>query len=233
MTAALERPPASATSGALGADAIGRPLQILLVGVGGQGVLTAAQVLTAAVHRAGMDVVSGQLHGMSQRGGSVECSVRIGPVRGSFILGPADIIVAFEPLEGLRSEDRIGPASSVLLSLALIVPTAFAGEAMAYPAPADIEAALASRGAHVFPVDAQTLAKEAGAERTMNVVMLGALAGLGRLPFAADVLLEEILSRCPPAFAAANRRAFEAGRKLIRPLESPTIDSPMTPHRTE
>ena len=80
-----------------------RPMQLLVVGVGGQGVLTAAQVLARAAHSVGHPVAVGQLHGMSQRGGSVECTVRLGDVHTSYLVGDtADVVLGFEPLETLR-----------------------------------------------------------------------------------------------------------------------------------
>jgi len=189
-----------------------RPMQLLVVGVGGQGVLTAAQVLARAAHSAGHPVAVGQLHGMSQRGGSVECTVRLGDVHTSYLVGDtADVVLGFEPLETLRASPNIGPHTLVVTSTARIIPqTVTLGDA-SYPALEEIEQQLRARAARVVTVDGPGLAREAGASRSLNAVLLGALAGLAVLPFDENAIFAALVERCSEAFLAANRRAFELG----------------------
>jgi indolepyruvate ferredoxin oxidoreductase beta subunit len=189
---------------------------VLLVGVGGQGVLTAAKVLGDACHRAGLPVVVGQLHGMSQRGGSVECSVQVGRGSSSFLLGPADVVVAFEPLEARRALGRVGPDTTVLVSPGTIVPHGVTRSGQGYPDLDDTLREIEARGGEVIVVDGPGLARLAGDERTLNVLMLGALAGLAALPLGPDALFDAVADRCPPRTISANRRAFELGLTSIR-----------------
>lgn len=185
--------------------------KLLLVGVGGQGVLTAARVLGDAAYAAGAGAVVGQLHGMSQRGGSVECSVLFGPGDSSFLVGDADVVLAFEPLEAARALPRVGPETVVIVNRGTIVPyqLTFLGEG--YPSVDGIIASLRNRAEVVYDVDGPTLVRDVGVGRTLNVVMLGALAGLGILPFAPDALLGQLTAHLPSRFVDANRRAFELG----------------------
>lgn len=190
-----------------------RGMQLLVVGVGGQGVLTAAQVLANAAYAADQPVAVGQLHGMSQRGGSVECSVRFGDVQTSYIVGDTvDVLLGFEPLETLRASARIGPGTLVVTSTASIVPQTVTLGAADYPPLVEIERQLRQRARRVVTVDGPGLADRAGAHRSLNAVLLGALAGLGVLPVLPEAVLEALERRCSSAYLAANRRAFELGR---------------------
>ncbi len=193
-------------------------MQLLVVGVGGQGVLTAAQVLANAAHSANQPIAVGQLHGMSQRGGSVECSVRLGDVQTSYIVGDTvDVLLGFEPLETLRAAAKVGPQTLVVASTASIVPQTVNLGAADYPALVDIERQLRERARRVVMVDGPALAERAGAHRSLNAVMLGALAGLGLLPFPPQAVLRALERRCSSAYLAANCRAFELGLACTSP----------------
>ena len=154
-----------------------RRLQILLVGVGGQGVLTASKVLGEAAHLAGLHAMVGQLHGMSQRGGSVECSVLIGPGESSFIIGPVDAVVAFEPLEALRALPHMARTTRVLMNQGTIAPPSSGVPGMEVPGPKDVAAQLRNVSENVTEVDGPLLLEELSERRTLNMIMLGALAG--------------------------------------------------------
>ena len=185
--------------------------KLLLVGVGGQGVLTAARVLGDAAYAAGVGAVVGQLHGMSQRGGSVECSVLFGSGDSSFLVGDADVLLAFEPLEAARALPHVGPETVVIVNRGTIVPFQLTFRGEGYPSVDGIFETLRARGAVVYGVDGPGLVAQIGVGRTLNVVMLGALAGLGILPFGPDALLEQLTAHLPARFVSANRRAFELG----------------------
>lgn len=191
--------------------------RLLLCGVGGQGVLTAAQVLGAAAQAAGLHVVVGQLHGMSQRGGSIECTVKVGPGESSVIGdGEADVVLAFEPLEALRALPRMGRQTRVLVSLGTIVPFELVRTGGTYPPVEDILGQLRAVAGEVAPLDAVAIVGKTGADRTLNVVMLGAAAGLGMLPTSEEQVLAAVLERTAPGFREANRAAFELGRQAVR-----------------
>lgn len=191
-------------------------MKILVVGVGGQGALTAARFLGEACLASGLEVMVGQLHGMSQRGGSVECSVLVGPGKSTFIgEGEADLLVALEPLEALRALPRLRAESSVLVNLGIIVPFSLAMTGAPYPPVSEILASLRAVTPRVFEVDGPTLVKQVGVGRTLNVVLLGALAGLGVLPFGPDTLWQAVARHSPSRFLEANRRTFALGMEAV------------------
>ena len=187
---------------------------VLLVGVGGQGVLTAAEILSLAAHHAGLPVGAGQLHGMSQRGGSVECLVRLGTSESAFAIGRApDVVLGFERLETLRALPRLGPTTRVLFSDGAIVPFAMVQRREAYPSVEEILSRLRAVAPATQALDGRALAGQTGASRTLNVLLLGALSGLELLPLSSETLFAAVAERCPARFLEANRQAFELGRR--------------------
>ena len=189
----------------------------LLVGVGGQGVLTAAQILGDAAHEANLDVTVGQLHGMSQRGGSVACTVLIGPGSSSFILDRADVVLAFEPLEAMRALPSIGKSTHVVMNTGVILPPAVLVDAAEYPDQGEIIAHLEKAAGALTLVDGPALVGEVGEARTLNTILLGALAGLGLLPFRR----RDLGTNCRRAAAKPVPRAQSTGiRARTRGLRS-------------
>jgi indolepyruvate ferredoxin oxidoreductase beta subunit len=186
--------------------------QLLLVGVGGQGVLTAAQVLASAAHASGHTALVGQLHGMSQRGGSVECTLRLGDVHTSQIIGDSvDVVLGFELLETERALPSIGPKTIVVTHTGRIVPSSVTIGGAPYPESAQILDELRARARRLVTLDAADLARRAGASRSLNAVLLGALAGLDAVPIPVESIQSALAARCAPAFLTPNRRAFELG----------------------
>ncbi len=194
----------------------GSRFKLLVVGVGGQGVLTAARFLGDAALAAGLPVMVGQLHGMSQRGGSVECSVLIGPGQSSFIgAGEADVVLGLEPLEVLRALPKIAEHTRVVVNLGHIVPFSLAIRGDPYPPLQEILARVRERTSGLYEVDGPALVKRAGVSRTLNVVMLGALVGLKILPFGVEVLWRAMEKKIPPRFLEANRTAYDLGLQAV------------------
>lgn len=191
-----------------------KPLRILVAGVGGQGVLTAARAIGDAASGAGHEVVIGQIHGMSQRGGSVEASAVIGPGASQFIgAGQADVLVAFEPLELHRALPRASAGAIVLATPAPVRPFTLALSGQSYP---DVDAILAEARAacrELVVLDSAALLREIGESRSLNVLMLGALAECAVLPFDGELLLSAFARRAHPRAIEANRRAFALGRR--------------------
>jgi len=191
-------------------------VRMIVVGVGGQGCVTAARVIGDAASAAGLDVRIGELHGMSQRGGSVEPSLVIGPGRTSMVgPGEADVVVALEPIEALRLLPRLGAHTHVLLNRGRVVPFLLTLQGGDYPPVESIVERLEAAVAQVYVVDGTQLAHEAAAPRAVNVVILGALAGLDLLPCDAEALNTAVQSRSPVPFREANRRAFDAGLAAV------------------
>jgi len=190
--------------------------QILIVGVGGQGVLAAAQIVGAAAHAARIPVVVGQLHGMSQRGGSVQCTVILGAAESSFLCGhEADAVIAFEPLEALRALPQMGPSTRVVTSRSLLVPSDLVLTGAAAPGVDDVVDQLRRVAGEVHAVDTRTLMGSVGEARALNVLMLGAALGQGLLPTPEPAMLAAILARCGQKYMEANRRAFLLGRDVF------------------
>ena len=187
-------------------------LKIVIVGVGGQGVLSAAKNIGGAMLDAGHDVVMSEVHGMAQRGGVVVCNICIGDLESSLIGdGQADIILSFEPIETYRALNLANEDTIIITNTAPVIPvTASIGE-MKYPDLDDIFKAISEVNPNLIKVDATELAKEAGTALAANTVMLGTLAATDKLPISADELKRYMLSKVPPKTVEMNEKAFGMG----------------------
>ncbi|UCH72292.1 MAG: indolepyruvate ferredoxin oxidoreductase subunit beta [Thermoplasmatales archaeon] len=189
---------------------------IVLTGVGGQGVITAANILGKAAVKAKINVFVSEMHGMAQRGGAVNCAVRMGNVSGSLVAtGTADVILSTEPIEALRNFSYANKNTKIITSITPIIPFTVAVGGEEYPKIEDVFNELDKYG-KLYKIDALQIAKEAGASITNNVVMLGALAGSRALPFKSEILLETILENTPSKYREINKKAFEGGFKTIK-----------------
>ena len=185
-----------------------RTLTVLLVGVGGQGTILAGSLLAMAAADAGLDVKVSEIHGMSQRGGSVSTVVRMGSKVESMVADPgcADVIVAFESVEALRTQDYLREGGKMFVNDEVIVPVSVAiGN---FEMPEDIEGKLDELGAVRIP--AGQIAREVGSPRSTNVVLVGALSTA--LPFSVEDWEDAISRRVPLKTVEANLKAFRQGR---------------------
>ncbi len=184
----------------------------LLAGVGGQGILLAADVIALVGMEMGLDVKKSEVHGMAQRGGSVTSHVRWGRrVYAPLITpGEVDYFVAFERLEALRYAEQVRPSGVILINDYRIVPISVGSGNDVYPSQADEDAAYADAVRRRIYAPAMQLAQELGDVRVNNVVMLGALSAFLDTP--ENIWLEVIRQRVPERFVALNQRAFAAGR---------------------
>lgn len=187
---------------------------ILVVGIGGQGVMTAAEILAQAAIGLGFDAKKTEVAGMAQRGGVVSSHVRFGPkvLSPEIAPGEADILVGFEAAEAMRWCNHLRPDGVAMVNtLRLTPPVVSLG---LFPYPDDPIAAIRATGVKIYDFDAGAIARQLGDLRLVNTIMLGAIADY--LPFPAEVLKENIVERFrvrKPAMAALNEQAFEAGRK--------------------
>jgi len=189
-------------------------LKIVFTGYGGQGVLTASQILGRAAAEAGCDVMVGQLHGMSQRGGSVESTVLIGPGLSAHVAeGEADVVLGFEPLETLRSLPCMSDRTLVLMNIDRCMPQPLARSGAPYPDLEGLLERIRAVAGELILIDGPEIVRRAGAARTLNVALLGALAGARVLPFHEQALWRAVEQKSPERFREANRRAFELGRQ--------------------
>ncbi len=182
---------------------------VMIVGVGGQGTLLASKVLGQALVSLGYDVKVSEVHGMSQRGGSVVTYVRYGSEVHSPIvdLGGADYMLAFEPLEAARYLPWLKSTGLIITNTHETLPMPVITGAAAYPE--NIVEKLAQR-ANVVSLDALRLANEAGSAKAVNMVLMGVLAARMDLPETAwQAALEK---QVPAKFLEMNRRAFALGQ---------------------
>ena len=182
---------------------------ILIVGVGGQGTLLASRILGALAAIEGSDCKLSEVHGMSKRGGSVVTHVKIAPEVTSPIvgIGDADIVLAFEELEALRYIGFLKPGGTVVVNTQRILPMPVITGARKYPD--DILDELKARAGKVIALDALAKAEEIGELRSVNVVMLGALAADLGVPF--DKIDAALKAAVKPKLYEINRRALECG----------------------
>lgn len=185
---------------------------IVLVGVGGQGTLLAADVVAMVGLELGLDVKKSEVHGMAQRGGSVVSEVRWGrQVRSPLIEpGEVDLLVAFERLEALRYADLLRRDGALLVSDYRIVPISVTSGNDVYPDAAAEEAAFDGRIARRHLIPAIEIARSLGQPRVSNVVMLGALSAL--MDVDEGVWLDVVSRRVPQRYVEMNRQAFRLGR---------------------
>lgn len=189
---------------------------IVLTGVGGQGVITAANILGKAAVNAGLNVFVSEVHGMAQRGGSVNCTVRIGDVSGPLVAsGSADVLLSMEPAEALRYAHYTNKKTKIITDTTAVIPFTVATGEEEYPDIDVVFKELKNYGM-LYKVDAVKTAKDAGAVITKNIVMLGALAGSEVLPFKSNILLDTILENVPAKFKNVNKKAFKLGIKSIK-----------------
>jgi len=187
----------------------------LLAGVGGQGILLAADVLGLLGMEMAFDVKKSEVHGMAQRGGSVTSHVRWGEVVWSPLISPGEVdyLIACERLEALRYADMVRPGGTLLIGDYRIPPVSVSSGNETYPTEAEQEAAFARVDLRTIYVPAVRIAKTIGGVRVHNVVMLGALSAL--LDVSCEVWLEVISGRVPRRYAELNRKAFLAGRAFV------------------
>lgn len=187
----------------------GKVENILIVGVGGQGIILAGEILSNVALNAGLDVKKSEVHGMAQRGGSVNSMVRIGPRVAAPIIpkGETDVLLAFEKLEALRWLPFCRAETLALVNDRSIHSLTTATGLQTYPE--KVEEELSRRFSRLVMLDAAGLASELGNPRVVNVILLGLLAR--RLSFPKDAWLEALRKRLPPKILEVNLRAFESG----------------------
>jgi indolepyruvate ferredoxin oxidoreductase beta subunit len=191
---------------------------ILVVGIGGQGVMTASEILAEAAIAQGCDVKKTEVAGMSQRGGVVSSHVRFGPrvLSPEITPGEADILVGFEAAEAMRWSHYLRPKNGQAGGVAMInrlrlVPPIVSFGLFDYPG--DPVAAVRGQGFEVHDFDAGEIARELGDLRLVNTIMLGAISD--KLPFPAATLKSRIVTRFAskkPELAELNAKAFDLGQ---------------------
>ncbi len=191
-----------------------RTINILIVGVGGQGVILASELLSEAAMNAGFDVKKSEVHGMAQRGGVVSCHVRFGKKVYSPLIpaGSADVVLAFEAAEGLRWVGQVKEEGLMVVNTQQIIPPiAFTKE---YDYPDDPIGEAKKSAARVLPIDGQEIALRLGNVKAVNTVLLGAISG--ELPISDEIWTTAIKRRVPRGTEDINLAAFQAGIEVVR-----------------
>ncbi len=187
-----------------------KTFNIVIVGVGGQGVILASKVISNAAMEAGLDVKQSEVHGMSQRGGSVISHVRIGKKVYSPLVteGEADVILAFEKLEALRYSHWAKEDGKIIYADTKINPSTVVAGLAQYPD--DVDKQLSNLKCQVIKIDAAKLAKEAGNVKAVNTVLVGALSKM--LPEIKEETWKEVLKKSVPSkVLEVNLKAFDLG----------------------
>ena len=182
---------------------------VMIVGVGGQGSLLASKLLGNLLTAEGYDVKVSEVHGMSQRGGSVVTYVRFGEKVFSPIItqGEADIIISFEKLEAARYAPFLKKGGKLITNTQKIDPMPVIIGAATYPE--DVLDQLTAKGVSIDALDALSLAEQAGSAKAVNIVLMGKAAKYFDIPF--ERWIDAIEKTVKPRFVEMNKKAFELG----------------------
>jgi indolepyruvate ferredoxin oxidoreductase beta subunit len=190
-----------------------KEFNIVIAGVGGQGVILMSELLGNAAVKDGLNIRGSEVLGMAVRGGSVSSTIRIG----DGVLGPlaptgkANVLVGMEPAEALRNISYLQKSSMVILNTEKVAPFTVSIGGSPYPSIEIIVQKLNRASNRIVQVSATQIAREAGSIQSANIVMLGALFGNRQLPIKIETIKEQIRSRFSEKLVPVNIRAFELG----------------------
>ncbi len=192
-------------------------MNIIICGVGGNGVILTTRILAEAAMKEGLNVRIGASHGLAIRGGTVVSYLRIGSDAKGVIMPQrsGDILLAFEPLEALRQMKLLKDNAKVLLNNEPYIGVDAHLGLSDYPEIDEIISRL-SKTQELVEIEASKLAIKAGSQVMTNVVMLGSLASSKELPIKRDTLLDTVLDMVPPQTVESNKRAFEYGEQAFQ-----------------
>jgi indolepyruvate ferredoxin oxidoreductase beta subunit len=195
-----------------------REFNILITGVGGQGVILMSELLGKAAIADGLSVRGSEILGMAVRGGSVTTIIRVGEdVYGPLIpAGKCDIVMGLEPSEALRNAHFLSKSGLVILNTVPIIPFTVSLGQSSYPSLEQIVEKLNSITGKIIKLDAAQIAREAGSLLAANIVMLGALFGTELLPLKIATIKERIEARFPAKVAPVNIKAFDLGYQVCQ-----------------
>jgi indolepyruvate ferredoxin oxidoreductase beta subunit len=187
-------------------------VRIYLTGVGGQGSLTATTLLARAAVACGLEVVSGEIHGMAQRGGIVESTVLLGGFRSPTVRpGEADLVLGFEALESLRAVPYLAPGAAAVCATDFIPPPGVSMGRERLPDIEEIKEKIGRAAGRSLFLSINALGRRAGAVRSGNSALLGAACAAGFLPFGPEVLRDVIRNHLRREDADINLRALDLG----------------------
>ena len=174
--------------------------QLVIVGVGGQGILTVSDILGTAAIEDGIKVVMSEVHGMSQRGGVVVAEMKMGGYSSPLIAdGAASAILSFEPAEAYRTLSKAHKGTYVITNIEPLVPPGALMGKESYPQPDDLIVKMKNAGLNAAGIPATDIASQAGTSRAGNIVMLGALSAVKEFPVKIETI-EKVISEKFPKF---------------------------------
>lgn len=205
--------PGLSLSGYRGGEEIIKEFNILIAGVGGQGIILISELLGNAAVNDGFNVRGSEVLGMAVRGGPVFSIIRIGSeVYGPLIPpGKGDILIALEPSEALRNITYLSKSSTIILNTEIVIPFTVSLGQSTYPDLDEIVAKLSTISDRIVKLNAGKIAEEAGSPMAANVVMLGASFGTRRMPIKLATVKGTITSRFSAKLAPVNLKAFDLG----------------------
>jgi indolepyruvate ferredoxin oxidoreductase beta subunit len=192
--------------------------QMIIVGVGGQGILTISDVIAIAARKKNLHVLGSEVHGMAQKGGSVITNLKIGKELYSPTIpeGSAKVLVGIEENETLRYIKYLEPKGIAISSKTVLNPVSWKKDKKAaLAAQENIEQNLAKFDVKIIRIDSEALALEAGLALAQNIVLLGALSQVKDFPLTEEELKEALMERVPRKYIEQNLKAFELGKKIM------------------
>lgn len=187
---------------------------IYICGVGGQGIIKTSVIIGEAAMNQGLNVVMSEIHGMSQRGGSVSTELKIGDYNSSIIpKHGADMLLSFEPIETVRGLDKVNDDTKIVFNTHPIVP---ASSDKPYPGVGNITDVLKENFKHVLPIDGTKLAMDAGNVLALNMVLLGAVTADDKFPLSKESVIAAMKNNLKPKFHELNLKAIESGYNWIK-----------------
>ncbi|MHA1201686.1 MAG: indolepyruvate oxidoreductase subunit beta [Candidatus Heimdallarchaeaceae archaeon] len=193
--------------------------QMVICGVGGQGILTISDIITIAAQKKGLSVLGSEVHGMAQKGGSVITNLKIGKNLNSptIPIGTSKMLVGLEQNETLRYIKYLQPGGTVITSETVLFPITWKKDKEAADkARENIKDNLGKFDADIHFIDAEDLANQAGLALTQNIVLLGALSQVDGFPITDNDLREALKVRVPTKYLEVNLKAFELGIKAVQ-----------------
>ena len=190
---------------------------IYISGVGGQGIIKTSVIIGEAAMLEGYDVVMSEIHGMSQRGGSVSTELKIGNFKSSIVEeSKADLILAFEPIEVLRGLNKANKDTTLIFNTFPIVPSTLTQTGETYPEIKDIVKNLKDNFDSVYPIEGNGLAVDAGSILSLNMVLLGACVANDDFPLSKETVETAMKNNLAPKFHEMNLKAIENGYNAIK-----------------
>lgn len=190
---------------------------IYICGVGGQGIIKTSTIIGEAVMNEGYNVVMSEIHGMSQRGGSVSTELKIGDFKSSILENhTADMILGFEPSEVIRGLDKANKDTYLVFNTTPVIPAQIASSNQSYPNVDNIINSLKQNFNNVHPVDGNKYALEAGSILSLNMALLGSATAVKSFPISKDLIIDAMKDNLKEKFHDMNIKAFELGYNAVK-----------------